>query len=383
MDALEVDAVVIGGGVVGLAVARELALAGLETWILEKNATFGEEISSRNSEVIHAGIYYEKGSLKGTLCVEGKALLYDYCVARGVPHARLGKLIVAADDAEQPRLEAIVDKAVGNGVSDLEWLSASQAMALEPALAVAGALLSPSTGIVDSHALMLALLGEAEAHGATFATGARVVGGALRGDGRMAVDVATDPPVRLIAAHVVNCAGLWAQSVARTLGGIAPESIPGLTLAKGNYFALSGRAPFSRLIYPCPGGGGLGVHVTLDLSGRAKFGPDVEWLAVATPAELDYKVDPRRADVFYAAVRRYWPGLSDGALLPDYAGVRPKLSMADGQNLDFRIDGADRHGAPGHVMLYGIESPGLTASLAIARRVREMVADGARLSVAA
>ncbi len=382
MDAVDVDAVVIGGGVVGLAVARELALGGLETWILEKNATFGEETSSRNSEVIHAGIYYEAGSLKGALCVEGKGLLYAHCAARAVPHARIGKLIVAAEAAELPRLEAIVEKAAGNGVRDLEPLTGAQAMAMEPALSVAGALLSPSTGIVDSHALMLSLIGEAEAHGATFATGARVARGHLRGDGRMAVDVATDPPVRLVAAHVVNCAGLRAQSVARALEGIDPASIPGLTLAKGNYFALQGRAPFRRLIYPCPGGGGLGVHVTLDLSGRAKFGPDVEWLDGATPDAIDYAVAPRRADVFYAAVRRYWPGLPDAALLPDYSGVRPKLAHADGQNLDFRIDGADRHGAPGHVMLYGIESPGLTAALAIARRVRAMVADGAPTSAA-
>lgn len=383
MAAVDVDAVVIGGGVVGLAVARDLALAGLETWVLEKNAAFGEETSSRNSEVIHAGIYYERGSLKGALCVEGKRLLYAYCAARGVAHARPGKLIVASAANELPQLEAIVARAADNGVTDLEPLTGAQAMALEPALSVVGALLSPSTGVIDSHALMLALIGEAEAHGATFVTNARVAGGALQGDGRMALDVATDPPVRLMATHVVNCAGLWAQDVARTLAGIDPASIPRRTLAKGNYFALRGRTPFRRLIYPCPGGGGLGVHVTLDLAGRARFGPDVEWLDTDSPGDVDYAVDPRRADAFYGAVRRYWPGLPDAALTPDYAGVRPKLAMADGQNLDFRIDGADRHGAPGHAMLYGIESPGLTASLAIARRVRAMLADGARASVAA
>jgi L-2-hydroxyglutarate oxidase LhgO len=376
---LEVDAVVIGGGVVGLAVARELALAGLETWTLEKNASFGEEVSSRNSEVIHAGIYYETGSLKATLCVEGKARLYAHCAAHGVPHARCGKLIVAAEEAELGRLDAIAAKAEAAGVTDLRPLTGAEARALEPALSVAGALLSPSTGIIDSHAFMLSLIGEAEAHGATFVARAPVTRGTLLDDGRMAIDVATDPPVRLVARHVVNCAGLWAQAVARALEGVDPASIPGQALAKGCYFALQGRAPFRRLIYPCPGGGGLGVHLTLDLSGRAKFGPDVEWLDGATPATLDYAVDPRRADGFYAAVRRYWPGLPDAALLPDYAGVRPKLAVADGQNLDFRIDGADRHGAPGHVMLYGIESPGLTASLAIAKRVRAMLADGAPL----
>lgn len=383
MTTADVDAVVIGGGVVGLAIARELALAGLETWVLEKNAGFGEETSSRNSEVIHAGLYYERGSLKGTLCVEGRRLLYAYCAARGVAHARPGKLIIAAEAAETQQLDAIVARAADNGVTDLQRLTGAQAMALEPALSVAGALLSPSTGLVDSHGLMLALIGEAEAHGATFATGARVSRGALLGDGRMALDVATDPPARLVATHVVNCAGLWAQDVARALEGVDPASIPRRTLAKGNYFTLQGRTPFRRLIYPCPGGGGLGVHVTLDLAGRARFGPDVEWLESAAPGDIDYTVDPRRADVFYDAVRRYWPGLPDGALAPDYAGVRPKIAMADGQNLDFRIDGADRHGAPGHVMLYGIESPGLTASLAIARRVRAMLAEGAAASAAA
>jgi L-2-hydroxyglutarate oxidase LhgO len=373
VDSHEVECAVIGGGVVGLAIARALALAGREVWLLDKNAHIGEETSSRNSEVIHAGIYYEAGSLKGTLCVEGKHLLYDFCARRGVPHARVTKLIVASDAAELPALETVVEKAAGNGVRDLQWLTGAEAMALEPALSVAGALLSPSTGIVDSHAFMLALIGEAEAHGASIVTGARVRGGHLLDDGRMALDVDTDPPVRLVARHVVNSAGLWAQGLARRLEGLDQASIPGQRFARGHYFALSGRSPFSRLIYPVPGGGGLGVHVTLDLGGRAKFGPDVEWLDAETPDQLDYGVDPARGLVFYAAVRRYWPGLPDGALLPDYSGIRPKLGKADGQNVDFRIDGAERHGAPGHVMLYGIESPGLTASLAIAERVRDMV----------
>ena len=376
METLDVDAVVIGGGVVGLAVARALALAGLAPWLLEKNAHFGEETSSRNSEVIHAGLYYEQGSLKGTLCVEGKHRLYAFCAERGVPHARLGKLVVAAEAAEVPALETLIGKAAGNGVTDLRLLSGSEAMTMEPALSVAAAVLSPSSGIVDSHALMLALIGEAEAHGATLVTGAPVRGGTLLGDGRFELVVDTDPPVRLRAAHVVNCAGLWAQQVARQLEGIDPASIPSQRLAKGNYFALRGRAPVSRLVYPVPGGGGLGVHITLDLGGRAKFGPDVEWLDAEGPEAIDYGVAPARADVFYAAVRRYWPGLPDAALLPDYAGIRPKLAMADGQNVDFRIDGGAVHGAPGHVMLYGIESPGLTASLALAERVVEAVRGG-------
>lgn len=376
METLDIGAVVIGGGVVGLAVARALALAGHAPWLLERNAHFGEETSSRNSEVIHAGLYYEQGSLKGTLCVEGKERLYAFCEARGVPHARLGKLVVAADAGELAALETLIGKAAANGVTDLRLLSGAEAMALEPALSVAGAVLSPSSGIIDSHALMLALIGEAEAHGATLVTGAPVQGGRLLGDGRFEIDVATDPPVRLRAAHLVNCAGLWAQQVARALEGIDPASIPPQRLAKGNYFALRGRAPVSRLVYPVPGGGGLGVHVTLDLGGRAKFGPDVEWLGEARPDAVDYRVEPARADVFYAAVRRYWPGLPDGALLPDYAGVRPKLAMADGQNVDFRIDGGAVHGAPGHAMLYGIESPGLTASLALADRVAALLREG-------
>jgi L-2-hydroxyglutarate oxidase LhgO len=370
---LDVEVVVIGGGVIGLAIARELALVGREVWVVEKNAQLGEETSSRNSEVIHAGLYYEAGSLKGALCVEGKGLLYAYCEARGVPHARLTKLVVAAAEDEITALESVAARAAGNGVTDLRMLAGAEARRLEPALLAAAALLSPTSGVIDSHALMLALTGEAEAHGATVIRNAPVRGGALRGDGRIALDVATDPPARLVAAHVVNAAGLWAQAVARRLEGIDPASIPGQKLAKGAYFTLRGRSPFARLIYPVPGGGGLGVHVTLDLAGRARFGPDVEWLDVAGPEAIDYTVDPRRADAFYGAIRRYWPGLRDGALLPDYAGVRPKLAMADGQNVDFRIDGGARHGAPGHVMLYGIESPGLTAALAVARRVRALI----------
>jgi L-2-hydroxyglutarate oxidase LhgO len=383
MDRYDVDCVGIGAGVVGLAVARRFAMAGLEVMILEKNRAIGEETSSRNSEVIHAGIYYDAGSLKGSLCVAGKRALYDYCAARGVAHRRVTKLVVAADDGEIPRLEAVVAKAAGNGVDDLTPLDRAQTLRLEPALDVAAALLSPSTGVIDSHAYMLALLGDAEAHGAQLALGAAVEGGELLGDGRIALRVGGDAPVVLVARHVINAAGLWAQRVARAIEGLDHRATPPLKLAKGCYFALAGRSPFGRLIYPTPGGGGLGVHLTLDMGGRAKLGPDVEWLSHDDPAAIDYAVPAARADSFYAAIRRYWPGLPDGALQPDYSGVRPKLAEAGGQNIDFRIDGAEMHGAPGHVMLYGIESPGLTASLAIAERVWAAARDAAWSSATA
>lgn len=377
MERHDIDCVVVGAGVVGLAIARRMARGGHAVIVVEKNAHFGEETSSRNSEVIHAGIYYEPGSLKGALCVEGRDRLYAFCAARGVPHRRLGKLIVAADASEIAALDRVVARAAGNGVGDLVPLDRAAALALEPALDVAAALLSPSTGVVDSHAFMLALLGEAEAHGAQMVCGARVADGELLPDGRIALRVASaDGDAMLVARHVVNAAGLWAQQVAGSIRGLDPASIPQAVFARGCYFAMAGRSPFSRLIYPTPGGGGLGVHLTLDLGGRAKFGPDVEWLADADPATLDYGVEPRRAEAFYGAIRRYWPGLPDGALSPDYAGVRPKLSHAGGQDVDFRIDGGAGHGAPGHVMLYGIESPGLTASLAIAERVAALAHGG-------
>lgn len=373
----EVDCVVIGGGVVGLAVARRLALDGRDVILLEKNGALGEETSSRNSEVVHAGIYYEAGSLKGTLCVEGKHALYAFCERRGVPHRRIGKLIVAADDADMPALEGMARKAAANGVTDLSPLTRAQTLAMEPALDVAGALLSPSTGIVDSHAYMLALAGEAEAHGATIVTDAELRGGEILPDGRIALEIAGDEPVRLIARLAVNAAGLWAQRVSARIAGLDAGSIPPAVYAKGHYFSLRRSASFTRLIYPTPGGGGLGVHLTLDMAGRARFGPDVEWLAQDDPARLDYAVPQARSEAFYAAIRRYWPGLPDDALVADYAGVRPKLSSETGQNVDFRIDGPERHGAAGFVALYGVESPGLTASLALADRVRDVALGGA------
>lgn len=361
MDTWDIDTVVIGAGVVGLACARAAAMAGKEVLILEKNATYGEETSARNSEVIHAGIYYDAGSLKAQWCVRGRKALYAYAQTHGVAHRRCGKLIVASNTDEVAKLEAIKTKAENNGVEGMRFLSREDALKIEPALDVAGALHSPETGIIDSHALMLAYLGEAEAHGAQLVLGATVSQGNLRGDGRIDLIVDGDEPLRLTARHVINAAGLWAQNVASRIEGI--EAPPPLALVKGNYFSLTCRAPFQHLIYPAPSEGGLGVHLTLDMQGRGKFGPDVEWLDHADPTAIDYAVDPERGDGFYQAIRRYWPGLPDNALAADYSGVRPKIAGAEYP--DYVLDASP----PGHVMLYGIESPGLTSSLAIAESV--------------
>jgi len=357
MESFDVDTVVVGAGVVGLACARALAVAGHEVLILEKNAIFGEETSARNSEVIHAGIYYDAGSLKAKWCVEGRRALYRYAEATGVAHRKCGKLIVAADADEVPKLAQVLEKAEANGVEGMRLMSRAEALALEPALDVAGALLSPETGVIDSHALMLAYLGEAEAHGAQLVTGSTVESGVLRDDGRIDLVIGGDEPLRLTVRHVVNSAGLWAQSVTARIEGLAPP--PPLALVKGNYFSLTCRAPFKHLIYPVPSAGGLGVHLTLDMQGRAKFGPDTEWLETDDPAMIDYRVDPKRGDSFSAAIRRYWPDLPDKSLAADYAGVRPKIAGAEYP--DYVIETP----APGHVMLYGIESPGLTSSIAI------------------
>jgi L-2-hydroxyglutarate oxidase LhgO len=359
------DAVVIGAGVVGLAVARALAAAGREVVILEAEDAIGTHTSSRNSEVIHAGIYYPKGSLKARACVEGKQLLYEYCVSHGVPHRRSGKLIVATDAGQLEELEVIQKKARDNGVTDVVWMTRDQALALEPELACAGALYSPSTGIIDSHALMLAYLGEAEAHGAMLALKSRLEKVFIR-NGFFELHVAGSEPIA--AGRLVNSAGLRAPSVARCMDGFPQSLVPGEFYAKGNYYALARRSPFSRLVYPVPEPGGLGVHVTLDLAGQARFGPDVEWVERVGEKE-DYAVDPRRAERFYAAIRRYWPGLPDGALLPGYAGIRPKTAGPGAPAPDFDIQGPARHGVPGLVHLFGIESPGLTASLALAEAV--------------
>ena len=357
----EVDAVVIGAGVVGLAVARALALAGREVVILEAESAFGTGTSSRNSEVIHAGIYYPTGSLRAQLCVRGKQLLYAFCSSHGVAHSRCGKLIVACADDELPALDRLHATAEANGVHDLQRLSADQAQALEPALHCVGALLSPSTGIVDSHGLMLALLGDAQAAGAMLALCAPVSGGRITPQG-IELDVGGDVPMALRARTVINSAGLHAPALARRFQGLSAVHIPADHLAKGCYFSLPGRAPFSRLVYPAPGQSGhLGVHLTLDLGGQARFGPSFEWVQA-----IDYSVAADGADHFYDQVRRYWPALPDGVLQPAYAGLRPKISGPGEPAADFRIDGPGAHGVPGLVNLFGIESPGLTSSLAIA-----------------
>jgi len=363
------DAVVIGAGVVGLAVARRLALAGREVILLEAADAIGTGTSSRNSEVIHAGIYYSQDSLKARLCVEGSGRLFDYCASHNVGHRRCGKLIVATDEAQMTTLEGLRQKSHANGAVEVHWIEAAEAKAMEPALACVGALYSPMTGIIDSHGLMLAYQGDAEAAGAMIAFNAPVMSGAVEDDGIL-LNVGGDAPMRLKCRIVVNSAGLTAPMLARRVAGLSAGSVPANYYCKGNYFTLAGRSPFTRLIYPAPDVAGLGVHLTLDMAGQAKFGPDVEWLDVQDGEPLDYVVDPRRGDGFYAAIRTYWPGLPDGALQPGYSGIRPKLqSPTDKTGADFIVQGPAEHGLRGLVNLYGIESPGLTSSLALADRV--------------
>ena len=373
------DCVVIGAGVVGLAVARALAQAGREVVVLEAAEGIGTETSSRNSEVIHAGIYYPQGSWKARLCVAGREALYAYCAERGVPHRRCGKLIVATEAAQQATLLKIQAQAGANGVDNLRLIGRDEARALEPEVECVAALLSPSTGIVDSHAFMLALQGDAEHAGATFAFHSAVVAGRVV-DGGVELEVrdaspaapspgAEAPALRVRARTVINCAGLHAPRVAGLIDGLPSGHVPQAHYAKGHYFTLAGRPRFSRLIYPVPVPGGLGVHLTLDLQGQARFGPDVQWVDT-----IDYQVDPGRAEAFYAEVRRYWPALPDGALQPGYAGIRPKIAGPEAPSLDFRFDGPAQHGVPGLFNLFGIESPGLTASLAIGELLRERVA---------
>jgi len=362
-----VECVVVGAGVVGLAVAHRLALAGRETIILETEDSFCAGISSRNSEVIHAGIYYPKNSLKARLCVAGRKALYEFCQTRGVPHSRIGKLIVATSRRELQTLKQIHARGLENGVDDLTWLDGPQTRELEPSSSFAASLFSPSTGIVDTHALCRALLAEAEAHGATVAYRSPVEGGSVVDDG-LTLRIDGDAPLTLRCHQLINCAGLGATRLAERIAGLPAHSVPKLHLGKGSYFALVGRSPFSHLIYPVPIPGGLGIHLTLDLAGQARFGPDVEWVD-----RIDYTVDPSRADLFYQAVRRYWPELPDGALQPDFAGIRPKLHGPTEPAPDFLIQGPDDHGVPGLVNLFGIESPGLTSALAIGDYVAELL----------
>jgi L-2-hydroxyglutarate oxidase LhgO len=359
-----VEVAVVGAGVVGLAIARTLAREGREVLVLEAARSFGTGASSRNSEVIHAGIYYPPGSLKARLCVAGREQLYEYCARFGIAHRRCGKLIVADSPSQTADLERIASVARSNGV-ELAALGREQARHLEPALQCHAALYSEHTGIIDTHAYMLALAGEAEAHGATCAYESRVTRMWLQDRG-VVIAVNGDGPT-LLASIVVNAAGSEAPELARSIEGFPSERVPRSYLSKGSYFALAGRSPFRRLIYPVPEPGGLGVHLTLDLAGRARFGPDVQWVD-----RQDYDVDPGRAAHFYSAIRRYWPGLADGALQPAYAGIRPKIAGPGEPAADFRIDGPEAHSAP-VVNLFGIESPGFTASLAIGEQVAEIL----------
>jgi L-2-hydroxyglutarate oxidase LhgO len=364
------DCLVIGAGVIGLAVARDLAMAGREVVVIDEADGVGTQTSSRNSEVIHAGIYYPAGSSKAHLCVVGRAMLYRYCTEHGVAHRKIGKLIVATDTEQLGRLDAIAARAAANGVTDLQRLDRAGAAALEPDLDCLGALLSPSTGIVDSHGLMASLQHDAEVAGATTILRTGFSTGRVH-NGKVVVDL---DGTEVECTTVINCAGLGAWDVASAITGFPRELVPDRFLAKGNYFVLeSGRVPFSRLIYPVPADGGLGVHLTLDLGGQARFGPDVEWLDHMNIADVDYEVDPDRGDRFYDAIRRYWPDLPTDSLVAGYCGVRPKLSGPGQPDADFLIQGPADHGIPGLVNLFGIESPGLTSSLAIAQVVAEMV----------
>ncbi|MFA7430900.1 MAG: NAD(P)/FAD-dependent oxidoreductase [Rhodospirillaceae bacterium] len=372
-DIATVDVAVVGAGVVGLAIAAALARRGREVVILEAAPAIGTGISSRNSEVIHAGIYYPAGSLKARLCVAGRDALYSWCDTHGVSTRRVGKMIVATDDAEAAALDALRLKAAANGVA-LEVLDGAQARALEPAVSCVAALLSPATGIVDSHALMLSYLGAAEEHGAALALNTPVLGGVAE-DGGIRLLCGGAQPMDLLCRTVVNAAGLGAQRLTLSIDGADAAAVPALHLAKGSYFDLATSPPFQRLVYPMPVAAGLGVHYTVDMAGRGRFGPDVEWLPspdarTFDPATLPYAVDAARGDVFYGAIRRYWPGLPDGALQPAYSGVRPKVQApGDATAPDFILHGPAESGVDGLFTLYGIESPGLTSSLALAEHV--------------
>jgi L-2-hydroxyglutarate oxidase LhgO len=362
----QIECVVVGAGVVGLAVARALALAGHDVLVLEAASAIGTGTSSRNSEVIHAGIYYAPGSLKARLCVQGKQQLYAYCAQRGIGHKRCGKLLVATSSEQVAQLHGIMERAALNGVDDLVLLNQAQALALEPELACEAAIFSPSTGIVDSHAFMLALQGDIENAGGMVVLNSTLADATCLHDG---IDLTTQEGTVLRAKLVVNAAGLQAPALARRVKGLASQHVPGTWFAKGSYFTLAGRAPFSHLIYPVPQAAGLGVHLTLDMGGQAKFGPDAQW--VESPEDL--VVDPGRGEAFYAEVRKYWPALKDGTLIPGYAGIRPKIHPPDAPARDFLIQGPADHGVAGLVNLFGIESPGLTSALAIGDHVARLL----------
>jgi L-2-hydroxyglutarate oxidase LhgO len=361
-----VQVLVVGAGVVGLAIAREAALRGLDVIVAEAANAIGTGVSSRNSEVIHAGLYYPTGSLRAHHCPRGRRMLYDFCASHGVPHRKCGKLVVATSEPEIEKLDAILKQSQINGVEGMAMIAASEARKMEPELACVAALHSPETGVVDSHAYMNALRGDLEDRGGMIAFNTRIERIA-QVQGGWLLQAGGDS---ILVDAVVNAAGLGAQTLGRATEGYPQERVPRLFLGKGCYFGYAGRPVFSRLIYPAPIHGGLGVHVTLDLAGRMRFGPDVEWID-----EEDYDVDPRRADVFYASIRRYFPRLPDGALVPDYAGIRPKLTSEKEPAADFLIDTPAQHGVPRLVNLFGIESPGLTSALSIAKDVVASIDD--------
>ena len=364
------DCVIAGAGVIGLAIAKEVAATGKSVLVVERERAIGLGTSSRNSEVIHAGIYYKPGSLKATLCIEGGARLYRYCENRRVPHSRLGKLIVAVEENQLHRMEAIAANARQNGVDDLSFLTRAEIAEMEPQLRCAGAIFSPSTGIVDSGTYMQCLLFDAEEAGAIFAFHTRIIGGSLGEDGvTLTTRGESGETFEVSATTFVNAAGLDAQAVALSIDGFPRSAVPPLFLARGCYFQLTGRSPFRRLIYPMPSDGGLGVHLTLDLAGTARFGPDVEWID-----DIDYSVDPKRADMFREEILHYWPHLPENALAPAYCGIRPKLSGPGEAPADFMLQGPRDHNAGPIVNLFGMESPGLTSSLAIGERVASLLA---------
>jgi L-2-hydroxyglutarate oxidase LhgO len=368
----QVDCVVIGAGVIGLAVAREMALQGRETILLERESAFGTISSARNSEVIHAGIYYPKDSLKAKLCVQGNRLLYEYCRSHQVATQPYGKLIVASDDAQLNDLQAILYKAQNNLVPDIKMISGEEAKNLEPQLHCAAAILSSSTGIVDSHGYMLSLLGGFEDAGGMLAYQSPLISAKPVGSNAeqgFILEIGGADGMQIQTRLLINCAGMSAPAIAKKIEGLASEQIPKAYFAKGNYFSLSGKSPFHHLIYPIPEPGGLGVHLTLDMGGQAKFGPDVEWLDIESEEQIDYTVNTSRGDGFYEAVRRYWPDLKDGSLQPDYSGVRAKIVPPNVPAGDFCFNGPQDHGLQGLFNLYGFESPGLTSSLAIAKHL--------------
>lgn len=360
---IDFDSVVVGAGVVGLAIARALALTGRDVLVVERHRSIGQETSSRNSEVIHAGIYYPQGSLKARLCVRGKDMLYRYCESHNVSFKRVGKLIVATSEQQNFALEAIYQKGVANGVHDLQFLDQDQLRLLEPALNATKGILSPSTGIINSHELMLAFQGDLEAAGGTVALSSPLLRG-MPVDNGFELKIGGEDGTNIRCRELINSGGLAAQTVSRFIEGVPAASIPLLYLSRGCYFSLTGRSPFSRLIYPLPNNEGLGIHLTLDLAGAARFGPDTEWVET-----VDYSVDPARGDAFYRSIKEYYPGVERDALQPSYAGIRPKIVGAGSAAGDFMVHGEDVHGIKGFIGLYGIESPGLTASLAIAEYV--------------